>query len=171
MKEYKDKKELINEIQKSSKLFIEEFDDVNEYDRNKIIDGVDRSPAQMIIYQLGWLNLLMSWDRDELEGKEVITPAPNYKWNTLGGLYDSFYKQCENYSLSELKEEYVRLVSEFIEWISTFSNAEFFGQDIRKWASSTPSKWKIWKWIHINTVAPFKSFRTKIRKWKRLNLQ
>src|SRR5699024_1995546 len=98
MKEYKDKEELINEIQKTSRLFISEFDDVNEYERNKIIDGVDRSPAQMIAYQLGWLNLLMSWDRDELEGKEVIIPAPNYKWNTLGGLYDSFYKQFENYS-------------------------------------------------------------------------
>ncbi|MDU5101023.1 MAG: ClbS/DfsB family four-helix bundle protein, partial [Clostridium butyricum] len=24
------------------------------------------------------------------------------------------------------------------------------------------------KWIHINTVAPFKSFRTKIRKWKKI---
>ncbi|MER2002308.1 MAG: ClbS/DfsB family four-helix bundle protein, partial [Carnobacterium inhibens] len=24
-----------------------------------------------------------------------------------------------------------------------------------------------WKWIHINTVAPFTNFRTKIRKWKK----
>lgn len=38
------------------------------------------------------------------------------------------------------------------------------------WAASTPSNWPVWKWVHINTVAPFKSFRSKIRKWKRLNI-
>nr|WP_283777497.1 ClbS/DfsB family four-helix bundle protein [Paenibacillus sp. J2TS4] len=38
----------------------------------------------------------------------------------------------------------------------------------KKWAASTPANWSIWKWIHINTVAPFKTFRTKIRKWKRI---
>lgn len=26
------------------------------------------------------------------------------------------------------------------------------------------------KWIHINSVAPFKTFRSKIRKWKKLNV-
>ncbi|MCB6437728.1 ClbS/DfsB family four-helix bundle protein, partial [Erysipelatoclostridium ramosum] len=26
----------------------------------------------------------------------------------------------------------------------------------------------VYKWIHINTVAPFTNFRGKIRKWKRL---
>lgn len=39
-----------------------------------------------------------------------------------------------------------------------------------EWASSTPSKWRVWKWIHINIVAPFKSFRTKIRKWKKTEI-
>ncbi|KWZ73162.1 hypothetical protein HMPREF3198_01521 [Winkia neuii] len=31
-----------------------------------------------------------------------------------------------------------------------------------------PSAWPVWKWVHINTVAPFTTFRTKIRKWKKL---
>ncbi|QOS69635.1 ClbS/DfsB family four-helix bundle protein [Eggerthella guodeyinii] len=25
----------------------------------------------------------------------------------------------------------------------------------------------MWKWVHTNTVAPYKSFRSKIRTWKR----
>ena len=29
--------------------------------------------------------------------------------------------------------------------------------------NTTPSSWPIWKWIHINIVAPFKLFRIKIR--------
>lgn len=171
MSKYKSKEELIVEIQKTSNSFISEFNGISEKEKDKIIVGVDRTPCQMISYQLGWLNLLMTWDRDELIGKEVVTPAPGYKWNELGRLYESFYKQYENRALSELKNEYINLVNEFIEWLNSFTKDELFEQDIRKWASSTPSKWPIWKWIHINSVSPFKSFRTKIRKWKRLNSQ
>ena len=170
MKEYKDKEELIEEIKKTSKLFILEFDTISESEKDKSIEGVDRTPSQMIGYQLGWLTLLMGWDRDEAAGKEVITPTRDYKWNQLGGLYKDFYEQYEGDSLAVLKKKYVDLVSELVEWLNSFSNEELFGQDIRKWASSTPSKWPIWKWVHINTVAPFKSFRSKIRKWKKLNI-
>nr|WP_280634492.1 ClbS/DfsB family four-helix bundle protein [Clostridium aminobutyricum] len=60
---------------------------------------------------------------------------------------------------------------EFTNWVNSFSADELFKQDMRKWASSTPSKWPIWKWVHINTIAPFKSFRSKIRKWKKANHQ
>ena len=30
--------------------------------------------------------------------------------------------------------------------------------------------WEEYKFIHVNTVAPFGSFRTKIRKWKKIVL-
>ncbi|WP_394523464.1 ClbS/DfsB family four-helix bundle protein [Lacrimispora sp. JR3] len=169
MQEYKNKEELIAEIEKTAHLFITEFDSVEEGDQDKILEGVDRSPAQMIAYQLGWMNLLLGWDRDELAGKEVVTPALNYKWNKLGGLYENFYKQYEACTLSELKSLYRECVAELILWLDSFSDEDLFGQDVRKWASSTPSKWPIWKWIHINTVAPFQTFRSKIRKWKKLN--
>ena len=48
-----------------------------------------------------------------------------------------------------------------------FSQEELFEPGHRQWASSTPSAWPVWKWIHVNTVAPFTSFRMKIRRWKR----
>ena len=41
-----------------------------------------------------------------------------------------------------------------------------FVPEQRKWAT-TPAKWPVWKWIHINTVAPFKNFRAHLRKWKK----
>ena len=171
MTTYTTKKELIFEIEKTANLFIQEFNDIKEAQKDVMVEEIDRTPVQMIAYQLGWLNLLMNWDRDELTGKEVTTPALGYKWNELGGLYQSFYTQYENYSLSELKNEYIETVAKFVEWVDSFTEKEIFEQDVRKWASSTPSKWPIWKWAHINSVAPFKSFRTKIRKWKKLNSQ
>ncbi|MEO2603162.1 ClbS/DfsB family four-helix bundle protein, partial [Clostridium butyricum] len=51
---YKNREELILEISKRAKLFINEFDDISEKDKDKFIDEVDRTPAQMIAHQVGW---------------------------------------------------------------------------------------------------------------------
>lgn len=169
MKEYENKSALISEIRKTSKLFIEEFDNVSEDNLHKIIEGVDRSPHQMISYQLGWINLIQFWENQEKIGNTVITPSPEYKWNKLGDLYNDFYRQFEALNLKDLIELFNHDLERLIEWIESLSDDELFISGSRQWASSTPSKWPIWKWVHINTVAPFKTFRTKIRKWKRLN--
>ncbi|MBZ6006969.1 ClbS/DfsB family four-helix bundle protein [Paraclostridium bifermentans] len=168
MVEYKNREELILEISNRSKLFIGEFNSINEKDKDKLIDGVDKTPAQMIAYQLGWMNLILDWESKEQQGIAVITPTPGYKWNNLGGLYESFYKKYDAYTLAELCDMFVETENKIIQLINTYTDTELFQQGGRKWSSSTPSNWPIWKWIHINTVAPFKSFRTKIRKWKKL---
>lgn len=165
--EYQNREELILEIEKRAKLFIEEFNDIDEKDKHKLIDGVDRTPSQIIAYQLGWMKLIIDWENQEQQGHIVITPAPEYKWNNLGGLYESFYKQYNEYTLKELCSMFKEAVQQIIELINSYSDVELFQQNGREWSSSTPSNWPIWKWIHINTVAPFKSFRSKIRKWKK----
>jgi hypothetical protein len=169
MPEYKSKQELIDEISNRAKLFIGEFSDIQEEDKDKLLDGVDRTPAQMIAYQLGWLNLILDWEKKEQQGITVITPHDGYKWNDLGGLYKSFYKQYENYSLRELCSMFEEAEQKIIELTENYTDTELFHFGGRKWASSTPADWAIWKWLHTNTVAPFKSFRSKIRKWKKLN--
>ncbi|MFV0382001.1 MAG: ClbS/DfsB family four-helix bundle protein [Breznakia sp.] len=169
MIEYKGKQELIDEISKRAKLFINEFSDVPEKDKDKLVDGIDRTPSQMIAYQLGWLNLILNWEKQEQEGKIVITPHPDYKWNNLRKLYESFYKKYEKYSLHELCIIFEDTVQEIVVLIESYTDIELFQSEGRKWASSTPANWPIWKWIHINTVAPFKSFRSKIRKWEKIS--
>lgn len=84
---YQNRQELILEISNRAKLFIEEFNDINEKDKDRLIDGVDRTPAQMIAYQLGWMNLILDWEKQEQQGHVVITPTTDSKWNNLGGLY------------------------------------------------------------------------------------
>ena len=171
MIEYKNREELILEISNRAKLFIKEFDDIDEKDKDKLIDGIDRTPSQMISYQLGWMNLLLDWEKQEQQGHTVITPAKNYKWNNLGGLYESFYNEYDKYTLEELSDMFIKKEQQIVELINSYTDVELFEQGGRNWSSSTPSNWPIWKWIHINTVAPFKSFRTKIRKWKKLQQQ
>ena len=167
MQEYADKDALITEIKETANMFISEFDGIPESDKAVRLEEVDRTPQEIIAYQLGWMKLLLSWDSNELAGKEVVTPSPGYKWNQLGGLYQSFYDQYRDESLSQLIKLFVSAVDELIQWLSGFSEEELFRPGGRKWAASTPSNWPIWKWTHINTVAPFKSFRSKIRKWKK----
>lgn len=169
MQEYNGKSALIEEIKKTAELFIREFEEIEEADKDIRYSEVDRTPQEMIAYQLGWMSLLRGWDSDELMGKEVITPEPGYKWNQLGGLYQSFYTKYKDESLKQLKEMFVDLVNSLIVWLNEFSDEELFQPGGRKWAASTSSNWPVGKWVHINTVAPFKSFRTKIRKWKKVH--
>lgn len=171
MQEYTSKEAFAEEIKKTAALFIREFDGIADSDSDLRLEGADRTPREMIAYQLGWMNLIRGWDRDERAGKEVITPAPGYKWNQMGVIYDGFYAACTKQSLTELKQMYKEAVAELLVWLQGFSDEELFQPGGRKWAQSTPSNWPVWKWIHINTAAPFKTFRTKIRKWKKLRAE
>ena len=66
-------------------------------------------------------------------------------------------------------DELNALVDQFIAWIDSLNEAELFEVGQRKWAT-TKARWPLWRWIDINTVSPFTTFRTKIRKWKKLAL-
>ena len=167
MPDYASKSALIDEIRKTAGLFIKEFDDVADGDRDIRFEGVDRTPGEIIAYQLGWMGLIRGWDRDELGGIEVVTPAPGYKWNQMGELYQGFYEKYKDEPLPRLRELFTAELESFITWLDGFGDDELFQPGGRKWAASTPANWPVWKWIHINTAAPYKTFRSKIRKWKK----
>ncbi len=69
---------------------MKEFVNIDEKDKSKMIDGVGRTPSQIISYQLGWLDLIRKWDKDEADGKVVVTLASRYKWNNLTGFTKVF---------------------------------------------------------------------------------
>jgi len=167
VKDYASGEELIAEIRKRAELFIAEFDDVPASELHTLKDGVDRTPAQMLAYQLGWMDLLLGWERDEQAGREVVTPAPGYRWNRLGDLYSAFYEQWRDASLPRLQEAFRNRGDDVVALVASLSREELFTSGQRAWASSTPSAWPVATWVHINTVAPFTSFRTRIRAWKR----
>ena len=59
-----------------------------------------------------------------------------------------------------------------ITMIDSMTEEELFLPHKRKWAdeATKTAVWEVYKFIHVNTVAPFGTFRTKIRKWKKLLL-
>ncbi|MEI5990279.1 hypothetical protein A5881_001772 [Enterococcus termitis] len=169
MRTYANKEELIAEIKKRYEKYDEEFIDVPEEQKDIRIEEVDKTPSENLSYQLGWVNLILQWEQEEQAGKVVQTPAEGYKWNNLGGLYQSFYEKYGKYSLAEQRVMLRNSVNEVCDWLETLSEKEVFEAGQREYAT-TKAMWPLYKWVHINTVAPFTNFRTKIRKWKKLTM-
>lgn len=172
MKKYTNKEELKKEIKNSFEKYILEFSDIPESLKDKRIDEVDRTPAENLAYQVGWTTLILKWEDDEKKGLTVKTPSDNFKWNELGQLYKFFTDEYAHLSIKKLKSKLTDNVNDIYKMIDSLSYEELFSTHMRKWAddATKTAEWEVYKFIHINTVAPFKSFRKKIRKWKKIVL-
>lgn len=172
MREYKNKEELKSEINKSFGKYISEFENIPETMRDKRVTEVDRTPAENLAYQVGWTTLVLKWEEDERMGLQVKTPSDKFKWNQLGELYQWFTDTYSHLSLQELKIKLNENINSIYAMIDSLSEEELFKPHMRKWAdkATKTAVWEVYKFIHVNTVAPFGTFRTKIRKWKKLAL-
>ena len=169
MRTYKNKEELKAEIAKSFEKYISEFDGIPEELKDKRIEETDRTPAENLAYQVGWTTLILKWEEDEKKGLPVHTPSDTFKWNQLGGLYQWFTDTYAHVSLKELKDKLRKNIDAIYTMIDSLSEEELFKPHMRKWAdeATKTAVWEVYKFIHVNTVAPFGTFRTKIRKWKK----
>ena len=159
-------------VNKSFAKYISEFNDIPEHLKDKRIDEVDRTPAENLAYQVGWTTLVIKWESDERKGIPVKTPSDNFKWNQLGELYQWFTDTYAQLSLQELKDRLNENINSIYVMIDSLSEEELFKPHMRKWAdeATKTAVWEVYKFIHVNTVAPFGTFRTKIRKWKKIAL-
>ena len=172
MRAYENKEELKLEINKAFGKYISEFEDIPESLKDKRVDEVDRTPAENLAYQVGWTSLVLKWEEDERNGLQVKTPSNEFKWNQLGELYQWFTDTYAHLSIQELKLKLKANVNSICVMIDSLSEEELFKPHMRKWAdeATKTAVWEVYKFIHVNTVAPFGTFRTKIRKWKKIAL-
>lgn len=86
--------------------------------------------------------------------------------------YQWFTDTYADLTLSELKNILDRNIGGICKMIDGMTADELFTPHQRKWADEATKSavWEVYKFIHVNTVAPFGTFRTKIRKWKKLVL-
>ena len=173
MKSYTSKEELKDEIKKTYTKYIQEFDNIPEEMKDiRAVDG-ERTPAENLSYQVGWTTLILKWEEDERKGLEVETPSEKFKWNQLGLLYQWFTDSYAGMPIHRLRTMLDANIQGIFEMIDSMSNEELFLPHKRKWADNATKSavCEVYKFIHINTVAPFGTFRTKIRKWKKSCLQ
>ena len=114
----------------------------------------------------------MKWEADEKRGVEVKTPSELFQWNRLGELYQWFTDTYAQLSLQELKSQLNENIHSIYAMIDSMSEETLFQPHMRKWAddATKTAVWEVYKFIHVNTVAPFGTFRTKIRRWKKAAL-
>ena len=172
MRVYENKEELKTEINKTFEKYIVEFDNIPESLKDKRIDEVDRTPAENLAYQVWWTTLVLKWEEDERNGLQVKIPSDEFKWNQLGELYKWFTDTYAYLSLQELKSTLNENINSIYVMIDSLSDEELFKPHMRKWAddATKTAVWEVYKFIHVNTVAPFKTFRNKIRKWREIVL-
>lgn len=74
--------------------------------------------------------------------------------------------------MMQLKDMLKDNINSIYAMIDSLSEEELFKPHMRKWAdeATKTAVWEVYKFIHVNTVAPFGTFRTKIRKWKKIAL-
>lgn len=172
MRSYQNKDELKAEIKKTFEKYITEFSVIPEDLKDLRVEEVDRTPAENLAYQVGWTSLLLQWEQEERMGRSVQTPMAQFQWNQLGELYQWFYQEYAPLTLATLTIKLHNNVDDIMAWVDYLSEEECFQPHQRKWADAATKSavWPVYKFIHINTVAPFGTFRTKIRKWKKLAL-
>ena len=134
LRTYENKDELKNEINKSFAKYISEFDIIPESLKDKRVEGVDRTPAENLAYQVGWTTLVLKWESDERKGLHVKTPSDDFKWNQLGELYQWFTDTYAHLSLQELKDMLKENINSIYEMIDSLSDEELFEPHMRKWA-------------------------------------
>ena len=164
---YNNKSELIKAIKNNANLFIKEYSDIEETSMNKIDEEIEYSPFQMLTFCIGWMDLVLAWEDEEQKGIQETTLATEWKWNDLGWLYQSLYDKYNNYSLNELINNFNQKVESIVDLINTLSDEELFEDGKRNWAKTNGKEFSVCRLIHLNTIANFKNFRSKIRKWKK----
>lgn len=112
----------------------------------------------------------MQWEKDEKAGGKVKTPSEQFKWNQLRELYEWFTATYAPLPLKELATKLDKNIDAIYAMINSMTERELFQVHQRVWADEATKKavWEVYKFIHINTVAPFGTFRAKMRKWKKL---
>ena len=155
----------------TAKLLIDEYSDIKETSMNTTHKEIEYSPFQMLAFCIGWMDLVLSWEDEEQKGIQKTTLATEWKWNDLDWLYQSFYNKYNKASLDELINIFNQKVKNMIELITNLSDEELLEVGKRNWAKTNGKEFSIYRLIHLNTIANFKNFRSRIRSCKKNNNQ
>ncbi|NOX51177.1 MAG: ClbS/DfsB family four-helix bundle protein, partial [Gammaproteobacteria bacterium] len=130
--------ELLESLSQAYEKLDSEFDAVDS--SNERVRGIEGniSSCDIVAYQIGWANLLIGWEQQELEGKTPIMPSKGFKWNQLGILGQSFYNRNTKKSLLQLRTEFKESYRKLVQWVESLTEQELFEPYQRNW---TGNKW------------------------------
>jgi len=146
---------LISDYKKISLDYIQ----INEIEGN--FKNTKINVSDTLSYLIGWGRLVLKWYDKKSKNLEVDFPESGFKWNELGSLAQHFYLSYKQYSYSELLLEFENTINSILKLISSLDNDELYGSNWYK-------NYTLGRMIQLNTSAPMKNVRTKIRKFKKV---
>jgi hypothetical protein len=125
--------------------------------------GTTISVCDTVAYLIGWGRLVLKWCARRAKGLSVDFPETGHKWNQLGLLAQSFHDEYQAWDYDELLDELVETTDEILALIASFSNEELY-------ETAWYEKWTLGRMIQLNSVSPMKNIRTKIRRFKKVQI-
>lgn len=158
-------KSIVKEYNKLIKL-LENITDTN-YNLN-LVEGTGGkvSVNNLIAYQIGWGNLLISWYNNGINDKILIMPGDGFSSWDYVGLAKHF---CQKYKYANQNEQ-IKAFNTIVLQIVDIVEHEFITENLDKigiwsWCELASGKqWPLSKWVQVNTVAPYKRASGLIRK-------
>lgn len=116
------------------------------------------SVADIIAYQVGWANLLLTWYYAGIAGKIPIMPGEGFTTWDYVGLAQHFYTKYHYDASSKQDTVFCDIVQQIIEIVETeYHNGNLDRIGVWQWCTLKSGKqWPLSKWVRVNTVAPYK---------------
>ncbi|WP_270806555.1 ClbS/DfsB family four-helix bundle protein [Aeromonas sp. QDB62] len=120
--------------------------------------GTTMSVANLLAYLIGWNELVIKWiERDEA-GLPVDFPETGFKWNELGRLAKTFYRDYEGLSYQALLQRLAAARGRIIELVEARSDNQLYGS---LWYET----WTLGWMIQFNSASPYLNANGRLRKW------
>lgn len=127
------------------------------------VEGTEISVSDTLSYLIGWGKLVLKWYGLKSKNQPVDFPDTGYKWNELGQLAQHFYSQYHHWPYDKLIDEFIVTTDRILVLIDSLDNQKLYGE---VWFD----KYTLGKIIQFNTSSPMMNMRSKVRKFKRLNV-
>lgn len=126
------------------------------------IKDTEISVCDTIAYLIGWGKLVLKWHQHEQQGLSLELPETGFQWNELGLLASSFHTYYKDWGIIELLNEFEATVEQVQAMLADLTNEELYG---KLWYK----KYTFGRMVQLNTSAPMKNMRAKVRRFKKVN--
>lgn len=120
--------------------------------------GTRMSVANLVAYLIGWNELVIKWIERDAAGLPVDFPETGFKWNELGRLAQTFYRDHERLAYPALLARLMAARDRIVELIAERGDDQLYGHP---WYE----QWTLGRMIQFNTASPYHNANGRLRKW------
>lgn len=120
-------------------------------------DGV--TIKDTVLHRVHWINLFFKWRKDGEAGKEVVTPAPGYKWNALKEYNAKIREETRDVPWPAARDRLKRAHRKLVKLLSELDDKTLYGESPYAWTN----KWTLGRWAESSGPSHYRSAAKYIR--------